>query len=198
MPERNGPPGRSTGLLVAGVIAVLFGAARDARSDTPGPVLEALCPGCEVLADQEVHLPFTGITYHLLKFHDPAKGAPVARAWLPGGFVADEAALHAAEREARWKTIGAMDPGLAEVVASLNEDALLPVFVWGKADLPEPDDEWLAESDLNAAIIPGDPGATYLDIFSSYCCSTTGIAVWSTDCANPAHQTCISARVLAW
>lgn len=47
-PGTGGLPGRSATLLLAGVSAVLL-AARSARSETPDPVLTALCPGCTVL-----------------------------------------------------------------------------------------------------------------------------------------------------
>ncbi len=110
------------------------------------------CHGCKVLASEVIVLPFSGVAYQKVKMLDPMTGLPRIACIVEDGFLADEESLLTAEREVRWQAIGAMDPALADVVAHLNEDTWLPVFVWGKVDLPDPDGDWLAQSDLNRQV----------------------------------------------
>ncbi len=110
------------------------------------------CPTCKVLASETVVLPFSGVTYQRAKMLDPETGVPRIACIVEGGFLADEESLLSVEREAKWQAIGAMDPALADAIALLNEDAWLPVFAWGKVDLPDADGEWLADSELNQEV----------------------------------------------
>lgn len=110
------------------------------------------CPTCKLLGSETVVLPYTGVAYQRVKLLDEKTGLPRSVCLVEGGFLADEESLLAAEREVRWKAIGAMDPTLAELVVSMNENALLPVFIWGKVALPDVDPDWLGESDLNREV----------------------------------------------
>jgi hypothetical protein len=157
--ERKGArstPGRQSAvtwivmLLAVAVCVALF--PRRLVANMVPDVISKQCPWCRVLHDEQVFLPFTGAKYHRTILCNPKDQGPVYLVWLPSGVLGDEEALLKQEQEARWNSIGALDPSLFEMISSLSEDVMLPVYIWGKVDLPDPDPEWLSKSEVNRGV----------------------------------------------